>query len=57
MACHLSGNPSKTKEFQNSQLKSSLVPGEMGLINSIKLISNDGEVFVLQGKLIHLLHL
>ena len=57
MACHLSGNSSRSKEFQNGQLKFSLVPGEMELRNSIKFILNDGEVIVVQGKLIHLLHL
>ena len=54
MACHLSGNPSRSKEFLNGQLKFSLVPGEMGLRNNIKFTSNGGEVIVVQGKLIQL---
>ena len=43
----------QNQEFQNSQLKSSLVPGEMGLRNIIKFISNDSEAFVVQRKLIY----
>ena len=38
VACHLSWNPSRTKEFLNGQLKPSLVPDEMKFRKLIHLL-------------------
>lgn len=52
MACHLSGNSTLVKDFQETLLTSCVHHGEPALKNSTKSISKNGYISVIDGKLI-----
>ncbi len=57
LACHLSGDHSRVKAFQNKLPTSSLNHGERGPSSSTKHTSTSGQFSVVKGKFIHFLPL
>ena len=57
LACLLSGNPSKIKEFQRQLLSSSWPPGEMAQRNNTVPTLQSGKSFVIRGKSVTFSHL
>ena len=57
LACLLSGNPSKIKEFQRQLLSSSWPPGEMAQRNNRVPTLQSGKGFVIRGKSVTFSHL